>query len=384
MSTDLAALTDLPELTALPDLAAAPLGGTVMAASDEFFADKENLVRAEPPTFQPHTFTPKGQRYDGWETRRRHGRAPGHDWVLLRLGVPGTVRAVDVDTSFFLGNYPERCRLEATGVEGYPGVADLDDADWFDLVPEHPLTGGGPNVFTVDDPRRVTHVRLHIYPDGGVARLRVHGEAIPDPRDLTGIPFDLAATRNGGTVVRCSDSFFSPPANMLQPGESRFMADGWETARRRDDGHDWAVLALACQAFPRVVEIATTHYRGNSPDHVVLSGVDGPPDDDAAWFPLLGPTPLQPDTTHRFRLTTDRPVTHVRVESHPDGGIGRLRLYGEPTAAAVHDLTARWFNRLPATQALAVAVDVGLDPALVASRPLADVTPLLGPLLGKV
>jgi allantoicase len=366
--------------TALPDLAAAPLGGTVLAASDEFFADKENLVKAATPTFQPHTFTPKGQQYDGWETRRRRG--DGHDWALIRLGVPGIVRTVDVDTSFFLGNYPERCRIEATGVEGYPGVAELTAADWFELVPESPLTGGGSNLCTVDIELRVTHVRLHILPDGGVARLRAHGEAVPDPRDLAGLPFDLAATTNGGRVTRCSDSFFSPPANMLQPGESRFMADGWETARRRDNGHDWAVLSLACQAFPRVVEIATTHYRGNSPDRITLSGVDGTPDDEQSWFPLLGETKLLPDTTHRFRLTTDRPVTHVRVDSHPDGGIGRFRLYGNPTIAAVDEMTARWFNHLPAPQAHQVLAGTGLG-RMVAQRPLTDVSRLLDALLGK-
>jgi allantoicase len=342
--------------TDLPDLAAASYGGTVLAASDEFFADKENLVKVEPPTFQPHTFTPKGQQYDGWETRRRHGRAEGHDWVLIRLGAPGVVRAIDVDTSFFLGNYPERCRIEATGIDGYPDVAELADADWFELVPESPLTGGGSNVFTVDSTVRATHVRLHILPDGGVARLRVHGEVVPDPRDLVWLPFDLAATRNGGRVLRCSDSFFSPPANMLQPGESRFMADGWETARRRDDGHDWAIVTLACQAVPRAVEIATTHYRGNSPDHVVLSGVDGTPDDESSWFPLLGETKLLPDTTHRFHLTGDRPVTHVRIDSHPDGGIGRFRLYGEPTAAAIRDLTDHWLDHQPAAQAVDVRI----------------------------
>lgn len=360
-----------------PDLAAAPLGGSVMAASDEFFADKENLVRAEPPTFRPHTFTPKGQQYDGWETRRRRGA--GHDWALVRLGVPGVVRTVDVDTSFFLGNFPERCRVEGTGAEGYPGVDELAAADWFELVPESPLTGGGPNVFTVDSELRVTHVRLHIFPDGGVARLRVHGEAVPDPRDLVGLPFDLVATVNGGRVLRCSDSFFSPPANMLQPGESRFMADGWETARRRDDGHDWAELALVCAAVPRVVEVATTHYRGNSPDRITLSGTQ----DGDTWFPLLGEARLQPDTTHRFRLTTDRPVTRVRLDSHPDGGIGRFRLYGEPTRQAVHDLTARWFNLLPEPQAVRVVAGTGLPAGLVADRPLPDVTPLVGPLLGK-
>ncbi|GAB1511248.1 allantoicase [Actinophytocola sp. KF-1] len=338
-------------MTDHPDLAAAPLGGSVMAASDEFFADKENLVRAEPPTFRPHTFTPKGQQYDGWETRRRRGA--GHDWALIRLGVPGIVRSVDVDTSFFLGNYPERCRVEGTGVSGYPSVEELARADWFELVPESPLTGGGPNVFTVDSKLRVTHVRLHILPDGGVARLRVHGEAVPDPRDLFDVPFDLVATANGGRVLRCSDSFFSPPANMLQPGESRVMADGWETARRRDGGHDWVEVALACQAVPRVAEIATTHYRGNFPDRVTLTGTD----DGQTWFPLLGETHLQPDTTHRFRLATDRPVTQVRLAMHPDGGIGRFRLYGEPTEQAVHDLTARWLDSLPEPPAAEVTAE---------------------------
>ncbi|MFD9893739.1 allantoicase [Amycolatopsis sp. NPDC059027] len=373
------------EPTTLPDLASRPHGGTVLAASDEFFADKENLIKAEDPAFRPHTFTPKGQEYDGWETRRRFGRTGGHDWVLLRLGAPGIVRAIDVDTSFFLGNYPERCRVEATGVEGYPGVEELAAAEWFELLPESPLAGGTHNVFTVDSPRRVTHIRLHILPDGGIARLRVHGEVVPDPRDLSGLPFDLAATLNGGTVLRCSDSFFSPPANMLQPGESRFMADGWETARRRDDGHDWAVLSLACAATPVVAEIATTHYLGNSPDRVALSGVDSAtasPDDDTAWFPLLPETKLLPDTTHRFRLAADRPVTHVRIDSHPDGGIGRFRLYGELTAQAVHDLTARWFTSLPLAQAVQVLAAAGL-PGELADRPVTAVPDLLKALLGK-
>ena len=361
-------------MTDLPDLAASTHGGTVMAASDEFFADKENLIKPEPPTFQPHTFTPKGQQYDGWETRRRFGRSEGNDWVVVRLGAPGIVRSIDVDTSFFLGNYPQACRVEATGVEGYPGVDEL--TDWFELVPTSPLAGGTHNVFTVDSadsPVRVTHVRLHILPDGGVARLRVHGEVVPDPRMLALMPFDLAATLNGGRVTECSDSFFSPPANMLQPGESRFMADGWETARRRDDGHDWAVVALACPATPLVAELSTTHYRGNFPDRVSLSGSAG-----GEWFPLLPETKLQADTTHRFRLSGDRPVTHVRVDSYPDGGIGRFRLYGSPTDEGVQGLVGRWLNSLPQAQATQVLTAAGLPEV---PRPVTDVTDLVKPLL---
>ncbi|OXM75073.1 MULTISPECIES: allantoicase [Amycolatopsis] len=364
--------------TTLPDLAARPHGGTVMAASDEFFADKENLIKPEAPTYQPHTFTPKGQQYDGWETRRRFGRRGGHDWVLVRLGAPGVVRAIDVDTAFFLGNYPEQCRIEGTGVEGYPGPEELERADWFELVPASPLKGGEHNVFAVHAERRVTHVRLHALPDGGIARLRVHGEVVPDPRDLDAVPFDLVSTLHGGRVVECSDSFFSPPANMLQPGESRFMADGWETGRRRDDGHDWAVVELACEATPLVAEIATTHYRGNSPDRVSLSGSAG-----GEWFPLLPETKLQADTTHRFRLGAPRPVTRVRIAIHPDGGVGRFRLYGQPTEAAREALARRWFTLLPESQALAVLAGAGVGGA-EAGRLVADREHVpLGVLLGK-
>nr|WP_042191786.1 allantoicase [Kibdelosporangium sp. MJ126-NF4]CEL20294.1 Allantoicase [Kibdelosporangium sp. MJ126-NF4]CTQ97520.1 Allantoicase (EC 3.5.3.4) [Kibdelosporangium sp. MJ126-NF4] len=317
------------------------LYGTVMSASDEFFADKENLLNPAPATFHPHTFTPKGQQYDGWETRRRYGRADGHDWVLLRLGTAGIVRSVNVDTAHFLGNFPESCSLEATCADGYPGPADLVSADWFPLVPSAPLKGGSDNLFDVNVPWRVTHVRLNIVPDGGVARLRVFGEAVPDPRDLEDIPFDLVAALNGGTVVGCSDGFFSPPSNMLQPGESRFMADGWETARRRSPAHDWVSVKLACPAVPVVAEISTRHYRGNAPDRIALSGST----DGTSWFPLLAETPVQPDTLHRFRITAPHEASYVRLDSHPDGGIARFRLYGKPTS--LDDLIERWKATTP-------------------------------------
>lgn len=359
----------------ITDLAARSYGGTVMAASDDFFADKENLLKTEPPTFQPHTFTAKGQQYDGWETRRRFGRSEGDDWALIRLGAPGVVRAVTVDTSYFLGNYPESCRIEATGVEGYPGATDLASAEWFELLGESALKGGELNQFTVDCPWRVTHIRLHIRPDGGVARLRVHGEVVPDPRDLAVLPFDLAATLNGAVVTACSDSFFSPPANMLQPGESRFMSDGWETARRRDDGHDWATVKLACRATPLVAEVATTHYRGNSPDRIALSGMDETTDPDT-WFPLLPQAKVQADTTHRLRIHGNRPVTHIRLESHPDGGVARFRLYGTVSEQTREALAVRWFNLLPRAQAIEVLAGLCDMPSrIVAARPVMSLPP---------
>jgi allantoicase len=263
------------------------------------------------------------------------------------------VRGVVVDTAHFLGNFPERCAVWGAAVDGYPAPAELAAQPWVPLVPEAPLRGGVAHTFEVDASLRFTHVRLDIFPDGGVARLRVHGEPVPDPRQWAGLPLDLAATANGGAIASCSDSFFSAPANLLRPGLSQRMGDGWETARRRGGGNDWAVIELAGQSVPVVAELDTSHYRGNAPDHAVLSGMDSATDA-GEWFPLLPPARLQPDTQHRFRLPADRPVSHVRIDIVPDGGLARLRLYGNLTAAGLDRAVRRWFESLPPAQAEAV------------------------------
>ena len=337
----------------MPDLACRRLGGAVLAASDEFFAEPENLIRPETPEFRPHTFTNKGQEYDGWETRRRRRDPADHDWAIIRLGMPGIVHTVIVDTAFFKGNYPPFVSVEGCGVEGYPGVAELLDEDWQTVVPRSDVVGDTQNVFTVSDDRRYTHLKLRIYPDGGVARLRVHGTAVPDPRWLGDVPFDLAALANGGVVVRCSDWFFSPPNNMLQPGESLFMSDGWETARRRDGDHDWVVVKLAASARPKVVEIDTTHYKGNAPDQVSVAGIDARHalDDEQAWHAVLPRTRLLPDTSHRFRVSVAEPVTHLRLDVFPDGGIARFRVYGELTTEGSTQLLDNWRDSLPVSHA---------------------------------
>jgi allantoicase len=320
--------------TRLPDLASRRLGGSVLAANDEFFAEMENLIKPETPEFRPHTFTNKGQEYDGWETRRRRSEPGDHDWAVVRLGIPGTVHTVVVDTAFFTGNYPPFCAVDGCHVDGYP--AEL--TNWEQIVPRSPLRGDTANVFPVAGDRRYTHVRLRIFPDGGVARLRVHGTPIPDPQWLTDVPFDLAALANGGKAVRCSNWFYSPPDNMLQPGESRYMSDGWETARRRDDDHDWVIIRLAAQAVPRVLEIDTTHYKGNAPASVSVTGTN----DETAWHQVLPDPNLLPDTPHRFRVTTDTPVTHLRLDVHPDGGIARFRAYGRLTDKGRDQLAEAW------------------------------------------
>ncbi|HEU5159967.1 MAG TPA: allantoicase [Streptosporangiaceae bacterium] len=330
-----------------PDLAVRSFGGSVMAANDEFFAEKENLITPEPAAFRPGAFGPKGKLYDGWETRRRRGN--GHDWAIVRLGLPGVIRGVVIDTAHFTGNHPAYAWVEACAADGYPSAAELADADWFEIVPRNPLKGDCAHAFPVSAGRRFTHVRLSIHPDGGVARLRVHGEVVPDPALLTGLPLDLAALEFGGLVTGCSNMFYSSPHNLIAPGLARAMDEGWETARRRDDGNDWVIVRLAAAGTVRLAELDTTHFKGNAPAAASLRGLDGltaSPDDPDAWFGLLPRTRLQPDTRHRFPLEPKR-ATHVRLDIYPDGGMARLRLYGDLTADGLTALADRWRATVP-------------------------------------
>jgi len=339
---------------ALPDVASRALRGSVVAASDEFFAEKENLINPSPPSFTPRTFGHKGQVYDGWETRRRRGASgavPGDesfDWAIVRLGAPAVVRAVVVATAFFTGNYPQSCSVEGCWSGGYMDVLRDPSAEWVPLVGRSPLTGDSQHVFDVRPAasrRRFSHVRLRIYPDGGVARLRVHGVVACDPSLLEGLTFDLAALQNGADVVACSDRFYSSPRNVISPGLSRVMGEGWETRRRREPGNEWLVVRLAGSSVVSVAEIDTSGYVGNPPGSASLTGIDAAVwslSDPSAWFPLLPRTPLLPDTPHRFRLPDSRPVTHVRLDVFPDGGIARLRLHGSLTSAGLEDVRRRW------------------------------------------
>ena len=318
-----------------PDLAARPLGASVIYANDELFAERENLIKAENPVFQPHTFGNKGQIMDGWETRRR--REPGSDSAIVRLGCGGVVRRVVVDTSFFTGNYPPEVSIEACGAEGYPSPAELAAAQWTTMVPRSAVTGDTRNEFDVTAADRFTHVRLTIFPDGGVARLRVYGEPVPDPRLLPGT-FDLAALENGAIVTDCSNMFYSSPANLLMPGLAQVMGDGWETSRRRDQDNDWVVVRLACAGSVEVVELDTSHFVGNSPGWAALSYDGGD---------LLARTALQPDTRHRFAVPGGPVAEQVRLDVYPDGGMARLRVFGRPTPAARTALADRFLRLLP-------------------------------------
>jgi allantoicase len=315
-------MTETPSFTRHPDLASRDLAGSVVFASDELFAERENLIKPGRAVFSPDAFGPKGKVYDGWETRRRRepDHEQGHDVAIVRLGAPGVVHGVVIDTSWFTGNYPPHASVEGAAVPGYPDPSDLESAEWVSLVPKSGIRGDRDNCFEVADERRFTHVRLSIYPDGGVARFRVHGTPKPDPRLLTGT-IDLAALEHGGRVVDCSNMFYSSPNNLLLPGRPRTMGEGWENARRRDDGNDHVTVRLAAKGRVRRIEIDTSYFVGNAPGWAGVTGDDG--------VVLVPKTRLQPDTRHHFVVEAPEPVSQVRLDVFPDGGVARLRVHGE-------------------------------------------------------
>ncbi|WP_167097182.1 allantoicase [Mycobacterium sp. DL592] len=329
-----------PAFLSFPDLAARPVGGSVVWANDDLFAERENLIKSQPAEFRPATFGHKGQIYDGWETRRRRGATSEDcDQAIVRLGVPAVVHGVVVDTAWFTGNYPPQISVEAAFVEGYPGVGELlDNTSWTTIVERADVNGDTRNPFTVNSSRRWTHVRLSIYPDGGVARLRVHGEALLDPRFAQGTPLDLAALENGGRVTACSNMFYGSPNNLLLPGTARTMGEGWETSRRRDAGNDWVQMRLAGQGVLTAAELDTSYFLGNSPGQGRLMGRDGSGD----WFEVLPVTDLRPDTRHRFLLDDAPPATDARLDIYPDGGMARLRLFGRLTDDGLRTVGERW------------------------------------------
>jgi allantoicase len=325
------------DFTEMLDLASERLGGAVLAVNDEFFAPKEAMLKPTEPEWREGAYTERGKWMDGWETRRRHGQ-PGYDWAIIRLGVPGVVHGIVVNTAFFRGNYPEEFSLEACELGGVPSMETLESAEWTEIVSRTRLEGNAANRFKLDDGRRWTHLRLNILPDGGVARLRVHGVARPDFPEFVrrGGEMDLAAMENGGWAETCSDRFYGNPQNMLLPGRSLFMGDGWETQRRRTPGSDWTIVRLAAPGRVHRVEIDTDHFKGNAPDRALVEGLYAPGASaeelagSGQWRPMIPDCRLEPHSRHRWeREVADiGTVTHVRLTISPDGGVARMRVYG--------------------------------------------------------
>lgn len=351
------------DFTQLADLASERLGGRALEANDEFFAPKENLLKESKPVFIEGKYTTRGKWMDGWESRRR--RTPGFDWCIIRLGLPGIIRGVLVDTSFFKGNYPEHFSLEACDLGASRPYKNENkrlnhtQAGWIELLPQTPLKGDSQNLVSVNHHGRFTHLRLKIYPDGGVARFRVHGEAVPDLKQLSHGEINLVAVENGGSVVTSSDQFFGVPRNLLMPDRAKNMGDGWETRRRRGPGHDWVILKLGIPGVIRRIAVNTAHFKGNFPESCSLeacraegAAADAVASASQAWQQLLPRTKLQANRQHVLNHLEDiGPTTHVRFNIYPDGGVSRLRIFGRVLNPADRVAGIERFNRLAKPEA---------------------------------
>ncbi len=394
-------MSDVQAFAGFVDLASRAAGGAALLASDDFFAAAERLIDPKPARFDPTTYTERGKEMDGWESRRK--RVPGHDWCILRLGVPGRLRGVDVDTSHFLGNHGPFASLDACAVPAdTPPEALRDEVTWTQVLPPAPLARGAHNLQPIASEGRWTHVRLNMYPDGGIARLRVYGDPLPDPSD--GAPganpgdglIDLAALARGGRPLACSDMFFSPMQNLLLPGRSTYMGGGWETRRSRPPGEDWIVVALGAPGRVERVTLDTGHFKGNYPDRALLEGLYWPgapapalvnvPGGHPDWRPVTAWTKLRADDERTVPATDPGPFTHVRLRIVPDGGVARLRVWGRPVSAAegpgAGDPLLRFVNAGPEAEvAAALARCCGARrwvAGVLAGRPYASRTHLFG------
>ncbi len=328
-------IKESPAFTALTDLAAERLGGKVLYATDDFFAEKENLILPTRGIFIHDKYTDRGKWMDGWESRRK--RTPGHDWAVIQLGVSGKITGFDIDTNFFLGNHPPHCSIEAVNLpEGYK-TSDWEDVAWTEILPKSHLDAGSQNFYECKSDEIYTHLRLHIYPDGGVARFRVYGEVFKNWNSVSpSEEIDLAAAINGGQAIACNDMFFSAMSNLIMPNRGANMGDGWETKRNRTpNNRDWVILKLAHKGTVDRIVVDTCHFKGNYPDSCSIECCTSDNDEavikNGYWQTLLPQQKLSADNEHEFvkEINAHDGITHVRLNIFPDGGVSRLRLFGK-------------------------------------------------------
>ncbi len=313
------------------DLAQPRLGAQVVFATDDFFAAKERLIDPAPPVFINGKYDDHGKWMDGWESRRK--RTPGHDYCIIRI-CPGVIHGIEIDTAFFTGNFPPQASLDAC----HSVEAPDESTAWQALLPRVNLQGNSKHYLEINNPHSWTHVRFHIYPDGGVARLRLYGVASFDWNTVAADELvDLLAMQHGGRALAANDMHYGHMSNLLAPGDGVNMGDGWETRRRREPGNDWVILKLGHSGCIRRILVDTAFFKGNYPARCSLYGalLNGIADGDVRadadyWRPILPPAELGPDQKHVFEMEVLEagPVSHVRLDIYPDGGVSRLRLYG--------------------------------------------------------
>ena len=317
----------------LIDLAQPRLGSKVIFRTDDFFASANRVINSLPPVFKEGLFDKNGKWMDGWESRRK--RTSGHDYLIIKLGKPGSVSKVDVDTSHFNGNQPSMVSLEAC----YSKSNNFKKFNWKTLIGKRKTKANSHHIFSSSSKKVFTHIKLNIFPDGGVARLRLYGNILKENNNLKNKKINLAALLNGASIIACNNEHFGKAENILAPGKAKNMGDGWETRRRRDKGFDWLILNSIKGKKIDKIEISTHHFKGNYPSHCSLQAAYIPNKKSSSiivkssnkWKFLLKKVNLSANKTHKFnnKLMKNDKINYIRINIFPDGGISRFKIFGQ-------------------------------------------------------
>jgi allantoicase len=316
----------------LIDLAQPRLGTKVIYKTDDFFASANRIISPTEPVFKVGVFDKHGKWMDGWESRRK--RTAGHDFIIIKLGKPGTIKKVDVDTSHFNGNQPAMISIEGANSNSNK----INQLNWQPLLSKKKTKANSHHYFTVNSNKVFTHIKFNIFPDGGVARLRLYG-SIAKSNKLKNKKINLASLLDGSSVIACNNEHFGKAENILAPGKAKNMGDGWETRRRRGKGFDWLILNSLDGKEIDKIEISTHHFKGNFPSHCSLQAAYLPNSKNSKqivkssnkWKYLLKDAKLSANKVHVFKnnLMKKDKINFIKINIFPDGGISRFRIYGK-------------------------------------------------------
>ena len=318
----------------LVNLASPKMGTKILAFSDDFFGEVTRMLNDKDPIFIEDKYDNHGKWMDGWESKRR--RDGGNDWAILKLGSSGIISKIEIDTSYFTGNFPPFFSLEGI----YSEIEPNKDTNWKSLIAKTSLIGDCKNNFELNLKEKFNYVRLQIFPDGGVARIRLFGEVKYNWGEFNNEEIiELSSLKLGGSILAYNNAHYGDVSALLSEGRGKTMGDGWETRRRREPGNDWIIIKLAQKGIIEKIQIDTAHFKGNYPDRASIQAISIDKNlttkdliqSSENWIVILNETKLTADNIHEYEINSNSKAeaTHIRLNIYPDGGVSRLRIFGK-------------------------------------------------------
>ena len=315
------------------NLAEPKFGSKIIYKTDQFFGAASRILNSQKPIFKEGIYDHHGKLMDGWETRRK--RKVGHDYLIIKLGRPGKIFNVDIDTSFFSGNQPSQASLQAC----YSKNKLSKNTNWKTILNKKKLGPNNNHNFKIKNHSTFNFIKLNIFPDGGIARLKLNGKVDLEKINLKGKNVNLSLISNGSTIVSCNNEHFGKAENVLSPGVGVNMGDGWETRRSRGKNFDWIIIKFGMPAILNKLEIDTHHFKGNYPETFTVQSAlisnkaisKKIVKNSKKWKLLLGKNKLKPHKKHSFKSKTFKKnkVNYLKINIFPDGGISRVRAFGQ-------------------------------------------------------